>query len=285
MCGTDLLTLQSVLTAASLGFRKIYFHLGARSEYSSFTPLPYELKNETLAPGIRAGWYAHYFLARVVSQKNCNDEDDNGGEELRVAALPSANSSELSGFAVYGAGEKELRKLVLLDMGVWNGTEGLANPSTLSATDGTMFSEGTRPISSFEVATPWDEGAEVNVVRLTGPGTNAKSNVTVAGTVFDDSTGEAVVAGDGTVQLGNECSEVIQVGANGILKFDMQRAEGVLLEKRVSRSVGGDSNESGDGEGNDDQDESNPGTSGTSRLEMNWVTTLTVLFGVFGILV
>ncbi|KAI1370041.1 glycoside hydrolase superfamily [Xylaria arbuscula] len=287
--GAALWGVDYVLTAASIGFRKIYFHLGARSEYSSFTPLPYELKNETLAPGIRAGWYAHYFLARVVRQKNCNNNSSSSssssGEELRIAALPSANSSDLSGFAVYGAGEEEgekLRKLVLLDMGVWNGTEGLANPSTLSATDGTMFSEGTRPVSAFEVATPWAEGAEVKVVRLTAPGTNAKSNVTVAGTVFDDGTGEAVVGGDGTVQLGDEYSEVIQVGAKGVLKLDIRRAEGVLLEKSVSCAAGGDSD--GDGEGDDEQNGSTPGTSGTSRVEVSWMSAITVLISVIGVL-
>ncbi|KAI0505519.1 glycoside hydrolase superfamily [Xylaria bambusicola] len=265
--GAALWGVDYVLTAASIGFRKVYFHLGARSEYSSFTPLLYELKNETLAPGIRAGWYAHYFLARVVSH-NCERR-----AEFRIAALPSANSSELSGFAVYDGGV-QLRKLVLLDMGVWNGTEGLANPSTLTATDGTMFSEGTRPVSSFEVATPWTEGDEVKVVRLTGPGTNAKSNVTVAGTVFDDSTGDPVVGGDGSVQLGDEYSEIAQVGANGVLRLDVQRAEGVLLEKTV---VCAD-------EGDDDRNSPTPGTSKTSRAEMNWFNILAALICIVEIL-
>ncbi|KAK5626183.1 hypothetical protein RRF57_001898 [Xylaria bambusicola] len=265
--GAALWGVDYVLTAASIGFRKVYFHLGARSEYSSFTPLPYELKNETLAAGIRAGWYAHYFLARVVHQ-HCDSR-----EEFRVAALPSANSSELSGFAVYGGGEK-LRKLVLLDMGVWNGTEGLANPSTLTATDGTVFSEGTRPVSTFEVATPWAEAEEVKVVRLAGPGTNAKSNVTVAGTVFEDSTGEPVVGGKGAVQLGDEYSEVIQVGANGVLRLDVQRGEGVLLEKGVVCA----------GEDDDDQNNATPGTSKTSRANMSWLNILAALICTVGIL-
>ncbi|TGJ86267.1 hypothetical protein E0Z10_g2495 [Xylaria hypoxylon] len=271
--GAALWGVDYVLTAASIGIEKVYFHLGARSEYSSFTPLPYTLKNETLVPGIRAGWYAHYFLARVVSSKNRNC---GGGKrsEFHIAALPSANSSSLSGFAVYSqnddvkkgvrhAGGKELRKLVFLDMGVWNGTEGLANPSTLSATDGTMFSEGTRPVSTFEVTTPWAQGATVKVVRLAAPGTNAKSNVSVAGTVFDDETGEPAVGGEGA-QLGDEYSEIIEVGAAGILRFDVQRAEGVLLE------VGGDETSVGcgdDGDHDDSQHESTPGTSGTLRAE------------------
>ncbi|KAI0878702.1 glycoside hydrolase family 79 protein [Hypoxylon argillaceum] len=232
--GAALWATDYALTAASLGIRRLHFHLGARAEYSAFTPLPYVLKNESLAAGIRTAWYAHYFVARVVA-----GQGDAAAAAFRVAALPGANSSALSGFAVYadggdaaGAkilGGERLRKLVFLDMGVWNGTEGLSNPSTLSATDGTSFSQGTRPVSTFEIATPWRRGAEVKVVRLAAPGTNAKSQVTVAGTVFDDKTGKAVVGGKGG-KLGSEYSEVIHVGAKGVVKFDVQRAEGVLLE-------------------------------------------------------
>ncbi|KAI0407220.1 glycoside hydrolase superfamily [Xylaria palmicola] len=239
--GAALWTVDYVLTAASLGFRKVYFHLGARSEYSAFTPLPYALKNETLAPGIRANWYAHYFLARVVRSTGKNSSSSHA--PFRITALPGANSSSLSGFAVYsggggdhggarhgdGDGARRLRKLVFLDMGVWNGTGGLANPSTLSATDGTVFSEGARPVSTLDVATPWPEGARVAAVRLTAPGTNAKSGVAVAGTVFDDGTGEPVVGGAGS-RLGDEYSELIQVGAGGVVRLDIQRAEAVLLE-------------------------------------------------------
>ncbi|KAI0450777.1 glycoside hydrolase superfamily [Xylaria acuta] len=270
--GAALWGVDYVLTAASLGIRKVYFHLGARSEYSAFTPLAYELKNETLAPGIRAGWYAHYFVARVVSDASfdCSGRRNN---QFRITALPTANSSSLSGFAVYGDEASNnnsteetdrggaLRKLVFLDMGVWNGTEGLGNPSTLSVTDGTMFSEGTRPVFTFEVSTPWLRGAEVKVVRLTAPGTNAKSNVSVAGTVFDDRTGEPVVGGEGA-RLGDEHSEIIRVGAEGIVKFDVQRAEAVLLEMG-----GGDENADC---GDDSQEGSTPGTSGTSRTKVHW---------------
>ncbi|KAI1821316.1 glycoside hydrolase superfamily [Xylaria intraflava] len=224
--GAALWAVDYVLTAASIGIQKVYFHLGAESEYSAFTPLPYELKNETLTSGIRALWYSHYFIARVVGNKGpaCS-----GADAFRVAALPNANSSSLSGFAIYGGDSNALRKLVFLDMGVWNGTSGLSNPSTLSATDGTIFSNGTRPVSTFEVTTPWTEGMKVSIVRLRAPGTNAKSHVSVAGTVFDDNTGEPVVGG-GESKLGKEYSELAQVGAGGIVKFDVQKAEGVLLE-------------------------------------------------------
>ncbi|KAI0483903.1 glycoside hydrolase superfamily [Xylaria cf. heliscus] len=280
--GAALWAVDYVLTAASIGFRKVYFHLGARSEYSAFTPLAYDWKNETLAPGIRANWYAHYFVARVVggdADVDCSSSSSSGRlsrrqgkNQFRVAALPGANSSSLSGFAIYSGDEARnnskkaaLRKLVFLDMGVWNGTEGLGNPSTLSATDGTMFSEGTRPVSSFEVSTPWARGAEVKVVRLSAPGTNAKSDVSVAGTVFDDATGEPVVGG-GVARLGSEYSEVVRVGDGGVVRFDVQRAEAVLLE--VARN--GTSKACGGGAGNSGQDGSTPGTSGALRAEAHW---------------
>ncbi|KAI1741785.1 glycoside hydrolase superfamily [Xylaria scruposa] len=265
--GAALWAVDYVLTAASLGIRKVYFHLGARSEYSAFTPLAYELKNETLAPGIRAGWYAHYFVARVVSDASYDCSGRQSQTRFRIAALPGANSSSLSGFAVYDGDEDAnngaLRKLVFLDMGVWNGTEGLSNPSTLSATDGTMFSQGTRPVSTFEVATPWSDGAEVRVVRLTAPGTNAKSNASVAGTLFDDRTGEPAVGGVEGARLGDEYSEIVRVGAEGIVKLDVRRAEAVLLEVDIDM----DCSANGQSGGNNG---STPATSGISRMEAHW---------------
>ncbi|TRX95479.1 hypothetical protein FHL15_003437 [Xylaria flabelliformis] len=279
--GAALWAVDYVLTAASLGIRKVYFHLGARSEYSAFTPLAYELKNETLASGIRAGWYAHYFVARVVSDTSFDCSGRQNQTQFRIAALPGANSSSLSGFAVYGGGggggdedtKGALRKLVFLDMGVWNGTEGLSNPSTLSATDGTVFSEGIRPVSTFEVATPWSTGAEIKVVRLTAPGTNAKSNVSVAGTLFDDRTGEPAVGGEGE-RLGDEYSEIVRVGAEGIVKFDVRRAEAVLLE--IGRDgMNMDCGENGQSGGNNG---SIPATSGVSRPGAHWRGVVVAFF-------
>ncbi|KAI1811210.1 glycoside hydrolase family 79 protein [Poronia punctata] len=240
--GAALWTVDYVLTAAAIGIRKVFFHLGAQSEYSAFTPLGYHLKNETLAPGIRANWYAHYFVSRVVADACAVEEDENS---LRVAALPAANSSTLSGFAVHGPGaqgQAGLRKLVFLDMGVWNGTEGLDNPSTLSATDGTVFSRGARPVYTYQVETSWPHDAEVRIIRLTAPGTNAKSKVAVAGTVFDDGTGEPVVGGEDDkdgVKLGEEVSETVRVGEDGVVRFDVRRAEAVLLEVTVARDKDG----------------------------------------------
>ncbi|KAI0113216.1 glycoside hydrolase superfamily [Daldinia grandis] len=236
--GAALWSVDYVLLGASIGIRKTYFHLGAQSEYSAFTPKPYALKNETLAAGIRANWYAHYFVARVAATAAAD------GAELSVAALPGANTTALSGYAVYaGARDRRaLSKLVFLDLGVWNGTRGLGNEATLRATDGASFSNGTRPSTAIRVATPWAGGREVRVARLTGPGTNAKSGVAVAGVTFDGRTGE-VVRGE-TGGEGEE-EEVVRVGEDGVLEVRVRRAEGVLLEV-----VDGDGDGDGGGGGN-----------------------------------
>ncbi|KAJ1327981.1 glycosyl hydrolase family protein [Microdochium nivale] len=265
--GAALWGVDYVLTAASIGIEKIYFHLGGNSEYSSFTPAGYPYKNETLEAGIRPGWYAHYFLAHVVRQigGGSSSSSSSGGnnERFAVAGLPSANSSSLSGFAVYASPStgdsdsntttttstssknKILRKLVILDMGVWNGTEGLSNPSTLSATDGTMFSEGQRPTSRFRIAgTTWCPGRNATVTRLEGPGTNAKSGVAVSGVTFDPLSGD-VAGGDGTAR-----DESVAVGEGGVVELDIVRAQAVLLEMSdMSPCQGGSGSGAGTGGG------------------------------------
>lgn len=226
--GAALWTVDYVLLGASLGLEKTYFHLGAQSEYSAFTPVGYELKNETLPAGIRPNWYSHYFVAKVVARP------EDLAAPFSIAALGGdANSSSLSGYAVYsGAAERtkpSLQKLVFLDMGVWNGTEGLSNPSTLSATDGTMFSEGIRPNRTLNIETSWCTGRSATVTRLIGPGTNAKSNVTVSGVVFDPNSGNMV---------GKETKEYVKVGEDGAITITMKRAEAVLLEMEDATSCG-----------------------------------------------
>lgn len=107
-------------------------------------------------------------------------------------------------------------------MGVWNGTEGLSNPSTLSTTDGTDFSNGTRPSYNMTVTSSWSAGQNVSITRLQAPGTNAKSSVSVSGVTFDPETG-ARVEGDAE-------EEIVQVGEGGAIDFNLTAAEGVLLQ-------------------------------------------------------
>lgn len=210
--GAALWSVDYVLMASSIGMPHAYFHLGAESEYSAFTPWPYELDNETLSSGIRASFYSHYFVAKVV-------EGLGADESYGIAALPGANSSDLSGYAIYQG--DDLAKLVFLDMGIWNGTLGLSNPSTLNSTDGTVFSVGERPNYNMTVTSSWSPGQNVSIVRLQGPGTNAKSLVNVSGVTFDTTTGE---------RLGTEVGEYVEVGDGGVVSFNIVQAEGVLLQ-------------------------------------------------------
>lgn len=206
--GAALWGVDYVLMAASLGMPKVFFHLGAQSEYSSFVPIRYSYKGESLSAGIRAGFYGHYFLAHVIA----------GVENLRIAALPGTNASDLSGYAIYS--DTGLRKLVFLDMGIWNGTEGLSNPSTISTTDSTDSSNGSRPTRHMQVQTPWGEGAKVRTLSLNGPGTNAKSQINVSNVVFDPATGNKV---------GEEDWKMLTVGGHGRLAIDMEQAQAILL--------------------------------------------------------
>lgn len=233
--GAALWAVDYMLLAASLGIPKVYFHLGAQSEYSAFVPIDYMYEGENLTAGVRSPWYAHYFLAHVVAGGDAG-ESQRGGANWTVAALPGANSSDLAGYAVYGGkggdeaghedgdGDPGLAKLVFIDLGVYNSSEGLANPSTLSRTDNDdpeFWTRGARPTYNMSVETPWEAGRNVGLLRLSGPGTNAKSGVNVAGVTFDMRTGE---------KNSSERWETRLVEAGGVVNFQMVQAQAVLLE-------------------------------------------------------
>ncbi|KAL9084563.1 MAG: hypothetical protein Q9159_005181 [Coniocarpon cinnabarinum] len=177
--GAALWSVDYTMLAASLGLEQIFFHLGDQSQYSAFTPLPYMLMNESLQAGIRPPFYSHLFVAEVLAGL--------GEKNLTVEALPSANLSDFSGYAIRA--NDELEKIVLLDMGVWNSSQGVSNPSTLSATDSTAVSPGQRPVSSLLIDTEWTEGTTLEALRMQAPGTNAKSDVSLSGLTVDPATG------------------------------------------------------------------------------------------------
>ncbi|EAU31578.1 predicted protein [Aspergillus terreus NIH2624] len=213
--GAALWATDYVLTAASIGIEKVYFHLGHHSEYSSFTPLPYEYEGENLTAGIRANFYSHVFLAHVLASHDHTPR--------QITALPSANSSDFSGYAVFKeAARPELEKLVFVDMGVWNSSMGLSNPSTVSATDSTFVSPGQRPRREVQVRTSWRAGTKVEIIRLQGPGTNAKSEVNVSGVSFDPRSGE---------RIGKSKPDRAVVRRNGVVEFELLQAEAVLLQR------------------------------------------------------
>ncbi|KAL4890295.1 glycoside hydrolase superfamily [Aspergillus ambiguus] len=221
--GAALWATDYVLTAATIGIEKVYFHLGHQSEYSAFTPLPYEYEGEKLAAGIRANFYSHVFLAHVLATRD--------GRPRQISALPSANSSDFSGYAIFSDRRRSsLEKMVFVDLGVWNSSTGLENPSTLSATDSVNVSSGQRPQRRVRAHTTWIPGTQVEVVRLQGPGTNAKSKVNVCGVSFHPETGKKV----------GKCKpEVTTVLDNGIVEFKVSQAEAVLVQSTENIAAGG----------------------------------------------
>lgn len=213
--GSALWAVDLVMQATSTGLRQVFFHNGGSSQYSSINPVNDTILNQTVVPGVRANFYGHYFLAHVLKGLS----SDISAATWNVAALPGANETDFSGYAVYQP-EGGLAKLVFLDMGIWNGSLGLSNAATPSVTDGTVFSDGERPLTGVQVSTPWEVGTSLNVVRLNGPGSNAKSAVNVSGVWFDD---------EGNKQ-GSHISESLTVGANGQVSFSMNQSQGVLLQ-------------------------------------------------------
>lgn len=191
---------------------------------------------------------------------------DDGDKELGVAGIPSANSSSLNGHAAYfqkSDEEQTLKKLVFLHMGVGNGNEGLSNPSTLSVPGGEISSEGERLRRELRVATPWSLGLEVRVSRLAGPGTNAKSNITVSGVSFGLETGD---------MISEDEEEPLTVGEDGIVKFEVVRTRGVLLQ--ISDST--------DGEGHDSKQVGEPDITIT-KPALAWVGLAMVFFSGFAL--
>lgn len=203
------------LTAASLGIEQVFYHLGNQSPYSAFVPKPFTTPaGEKVEAGVRANYYSHWFLAHVASGSAQTE-----AKALSVKAFSNSTSADFSSFAVYNA-QASLEKVVLVDLGHWNSSQGISNPSTESSTDSKSVSPGQRPTRQVQLKTSWKQGSKAQVIRMQGPGINAKSLVTVAG--------QTVSQKDGSVQ-GQKKTETLIVGANGTVDVRMDQAEAVLL--------------------------------------------------------
>lgn len=202
------------LTAAAFGIPQVYWHLHAKSDYSAFIPLDYDIDGHHIQHGVRANFYGHFFLAHVIS----------GSNQYKIAALPNANDTDFSGFGVFNSNSSEsLRKLVFVDLGIWNTSEPytsslVANPEYNNSR---YVSNGSRPVRDIFVTTPWQQNTSVEVIRLMAEGTNAKSGVNVSGTTLDND--------DGSIQ-GDFSPEILQVGHNGTIKIELPQAEAVLVQ-------------------------------------------------------
>lgn len=224
--GSALWMVDYSLTAASIGLEQVFYHLGNKSPYSAWVPLPFNTSaGEQVQSGVRANFYSHWFLAHVVSGSS-----QIASEALSVKALSNSSSSDFSAFAIYanGTGKNHhghgrvdtLSKVVLVDLGHWNSTQGTHNPATEFSTDSHSSSPGKRPVRNVQLTTSLKQGSKLEVLRMQGPGINAKSLVTVAG--------QTVSSENGSVQ-GQKKVESITVGKNGEVDLSMQQAEAVLL--------------------------------------------------------
>ncbi|KAK8073563.1 hypothetical protein PG994_004462 [Apiospora phragmitis] len=227
--GAALWTVDYVLLGAALGLEKTYFHLGAQSEYSAFTPAGYELKGEDLAAGIRPNWYSHYFVAKVVTappRKSSNSSSPYYG----IAALDGdANSSSLSGYAVYSERETPSCASTSSSSSTWaSGTAPRASatprrcrrrtaPCSARARGRTAPSRsrrrrGARPPRNRDAAPR--------------PGHQRQEQRDGLGVAFDPESGDAL--------LGAETKESVEVGGDGVVTISLRRAEAVLLEMEVA---------------------------------------------------
>ncbi|CAO1637467.1 unnamed protein product [Sympodiomycopsis kandeliae] len=220
--GTSLWMVDYALTAASIGIEQLFFHLGNQSPYSAWFPLPFKTAtgNESVEAGIRANYYSHLFLSHVVKPRNDkHSHNHHEHSKMSVKSLTKSTTADWSSFAIY-SGEQSLEKVVLIDMGHWNSTKGISNPSTESSTDSKSSSKGARPSRQVQIDTPWKKGSKLQVTRLQGPGINAKSQVTVAGQSVSGQSGRI---------MGDKKTETVIVGGNGRLDVSIRQAEAVLL--------------------------------------------------------
>lgn len=219
--GAALWTVDYALTALTIGLKRVYFHLGHESDYSPFIPLTFEKDGQTIEAGMRANWYGFHFLSWLGS---------NTSDSYSISSLTDANYTDLSGYAITTE-DNRLEQLVFIDLGVWNTSESLSNPSTYSGDDSSpeYASNGSRPTYSLQLSTEWDEGTDYQVFRLTGPGTNAKSNVSFAGLTVNNATGKpegALVYESGTV------------GENGMVNVTIDMAQAILVNPILSGKAG-----------------------------------------------
>lgn len=150
--------------------------------------------------------------------------------------MSGANYSDFSGYSIV-SDESGLEQLVFVDLGIWNSSTHLSNPCTPRSGDASISfaSNGTRPTRTVNAYTNWTEGSEYDVVRLTGPGTNAKTGARVAGLSLNDTTGTPV----GTLELDSG-----RVESGGMINVTMSKAEAIAVVLRSGKGASNTANSS-----------------------------------------
>lgn len=201
-----------VLQSASIGIRRVYIQSGTQAPYSPIHPHDYQgirdWADNNYTAGILPLAYGAYFLSEVVSY------DDS----LIISAIEGGNDTDYSSYAFWDE-SNSLRKFVVLNLELYKSNEGATNPSTPDS----QFepTEGPRGRSTFNVSTPWPVGEELSIIKLQGPGSNAKSGVNVSHFVWKEDSGEID---------SNLVDEILTVQEGGFVVFDLWASEAALVQ-------------------------------------------------------
>ncbi|KAK6344579.1 hypothetical protein TWF718_006539 [Orbilia javanica] len=197
-----------VLFAATLGIRRVYFHSTTRGSYSPIIPVKYALDSVNYTAGILPLSYGAYFISEVLS---FNDT-------LLVSQIEGGNDTDYSSYSIWDE-TKKLRKIVFINLQSYNSSVGGTNPSM---PDTEIYSsDEARPSTRVTVATPWEPGQELSLIRLQAPGSNSKSQVNVSSFTLSEK--------DGSVKS-NLVDTIITVQENGDVEFDLLASEAVLIQ-------------------------------------------------------
>ncbi|KAK6339996.1 hypothetical protein TWF730_001772 [Orbilia blumenaviensis] len=197
-----------VLFAATIGVRRVYFHATTKGSYSPVIPINYSLESGNYSAGVLPLSYGAYFVSEILS---FNDT-------LLVTQIEGGNDTDYSSYSIWDE-KKRLRKIVFLNLQSYNSSTGGTNPATPNTE--VYSSAEVRPSTRVTVATPWEPGQELSLIRLQGPGSNSKSLVNVSSFTLSEK--------DGSV-TSNLVDTIIIVQENGSISFDLLASEAVLVQ-------------------------------------------------------
>ncbi|EPS38652.1 hypothetical protein H072_7643 [Dactylellina haptotyla CBS 200.50] len=195
-----------VLLSASIGIRRVYFHATSQAPYSPLIPINYSTDSGNYTSGVLPLAYGAYFVSEVLSSN----------ENLHVTEM--ANDTDYSSYTIWDE-SNNLKKFVFINLAAYNTTMGVTN----SATEDSPAFPFDYPRSSalVNISTPWNAGEELSIIRLQGPGSNAKALVNVSDFTF--STKDAKVEN-------NLVDTILTVQADGYVVFDILASEAVLIQ-------------------------------------------------------
>ncbi|KAK6497028.1 hypothetical protein TWF481_002008 [Arthrobotrys musiformis] len=197
-----------VLFAATIGIRRLYFHATTTGSYSPVIPIKYTLNSENYTAGVLPLSYGAYFVSEILS---FNDT-------LLVTQIEGGNDTDYSSYSIWDENNK-LRKIVFINLESYNSSTGGTNTAVPDTE--VYSSKEARPSTQVTVATPWEAGQELSLIRLQGPGSNSKSMVNVSGFTLSEK--------DGLV-TSNLVDTIIKVQENGDVVFDLLASEAVLIQ-------------------------------------------------------